>query len=453
MKKTRNFDMTNGPFAKNMLIFALPLIFTGLLQLFYNTMDSVVVGKFAGNEALAAVGSTGSLVNLIINLFVGMSMGSGVMAARYLGAGDKKRVHQCVHTAMSISLISGVIMMLIGFFFAKTFLQLMNSPENVIELSTLYLKIYFLGSPASLVYNFGASILRASGDTKRPLYILLLSGMVNVILNVILVVPFKMSVSGVAIATIVSQYISAVMIVVYLIKSESDIKLSVKALKIYKHELKRILRLGIPAGLQNALFSISNVIIQSAVNNFGDIAMAGMAAGSNFDSYVYTCTNAIGQTSMTFSSQNIGAGKPNNVKRVYKNAFLMTLIIGTVLSWLGFIFREPLVGIFSSDPEVVSIGAQRLALIMPFYVFCSLQDMAGCQIRGMGKSVEPMIVSLIGACGIRLFWVFAVLPHIYSLINLYWAYPISWFITFVAQQVLIIITQKQLNKKYGNATE
>ena len=453
MRKNRTFDMTNGPFVANMFRFALPLILTGLLQLFYNTMDSVVVGKFAGNEALAAVGSTGSLVNLIVNLFVGMSMGSGVLTARFLGAGDKKRVHRCVHTAMSISLVSGVIMMLVGFIFAKDFLQLMNSPENVIELTTLYLKIYFLGAPGSLVYNFGASVLRASGDTKRPLFILLLSGLVNVILNLILVIPFKMSVSGVAVATIVSQYISAVMIVVYLIKTENDIKLSVRALRIYKNELKGILRLGIPAGLQNSLFSISNVIIQSAVNSFGDIAMAGMAAGSNFDSYVYTCTNAIGQTTMTFSSQNIGAGKPKNVKRVYRNAFLMTLIIGSVMSFIGFIFREPLVGLFSDNPEVIAIGAQRLELIMPFYVLCSLQDTAACQTRGMGKSFEPMIISLIGACGIRIFWVFVVLPHIYSLINLYWAYPISWFATLVAQSVLIVITQKQLDKKYSIVNE
>ncbi|MBQ8209368.1 MAG: MATE family efflux transporter [Clostridia bacterium] len=452
MTKTKTVDMTNGPFAGNMIKFALPLIFTGLLQLLYNTADSVVVGKFAGNEALAAVGSTGSLVNLIVNLFVGLSMGSGVIAARFLGAGDKKRIHRCVHTAMSISLVCGVIMMVVGFFFAKTFLRLMNSPENVIDLSTLYLKIYFLGAPGSLVYNFGASILRASGDTKKPLYILLFSGIVNVILNLILVIPFKMSVSGVAIATIVSQYISAVMIVIFLMKDKGDIRLSLKALRFYKVELKSILRLGIPAGLQNALFSVSNVIIQSAVNNFGDIAMAGIAAGSNFDSYVYTCTNAIGQTSMTFSSQNIGAGKPQNVKRVYRNAFLMTLIIGSVLSWLGFFFREPLVGIFSSDPEVIEIGAQRLALIMPFYVLCSLQDTAGCQIRGMGKSIEPMTISLIGVCGIRIFWVFAILPMMYSLINLYWAYPISWFVTLVAQSVLIVITQKQLDKKYSLAT-
>ncbi len=450
MAKNKNFDMTNGPFLKNMLLFALPLIFTGLLQLLYNTADTAIVGRFAGDAALAAVGATGSLINLIINVFVGLSMGSGVMVARYLGADDSKRVHRCVHTAMSISVICGVIMMLIGFFFAKTFLRLMNSPENVIDLSTLYLKIYFLGSPGSLVYNFGAAILRASGDTKRPLFILLLSGLVNVILNLVLVIEFHMSVSGVAIATITSQYISAVLIVMFLLKSDSDIKLSVKALKIYKPELKGILRIGVPAGLQNSLFSISNVIIQSAVNNFGSVAMAGISAGSNFDSYVYTCTNAIGQTSMTFSSQNLGAGKPKNISKIYRYAFMMTLVVGLSMSWFGFFFREQLVGIFSDKPEVIAIGAERLALIMPFYVFCSLQDTAGCQIRGMGKSVEPMIVSLIGACGIRLFWVFVILPMNYSLINLYWAYPISWIVTFVAQSVLIIITQKGLYKKYTN---
>lgn len=449
MTKSKSIDMTNGPFLKNMLLFALPLVFTGILQLVYNTADTVIVGKFAGDEALAAVGATGSLINLILNVFMGLSMGSGVMTARYIGANDKKRVHRSVHTAMSISIICGIIVAVIGFCFSKTFLRLMNSPENVIELSTLYLKIYFLGAPGSLVYNFGASILRAAGDTKRPLYILFFSGIVNIILNLILVIPFKMSVSGVAIATIVSQYISAVMIVVHLVKLESDIKLSLKSLRIYGNELKNIFRIGLPAGIQNSLFSVSNVIIQSAVNNFGSVAMAGISAGSNFDSYIYTCTNAIGQTSMTFSSQNIGAGKPKNIGKIYRYALAITVIISMAMGWFGYFFREELVGIFSDKPEVIAIGADRLALIMPFYVFCSLQDVAGCQIRGMGISLEPMIVSLFGACGIRLFWIFVILPMNYSLINLYWAYPISWSVTFVAQSVLYIIVKKKMYKKYS----
>lgn len=438
MSKTKTIDMTNGPFTKKIIRFALPLILTGILQLLYNTADSAIVGRFAGQEALAAVGATGSLINLILNVFIGFSTGSGVISANYIGADNKKRIHRCTHTAMSISLICGVLVGLIGFFFAKPMLRLMHSPENVIDLSTTYLKIYFLGSPGSLVYNFGASLVRSTGDTKKPLYILFFSGLVNVILNLILVIPFKMSVSGVAIATIVSQYISAVMIVVHLTKMNNASRLEIRKLRIYKHEFLRIFRIGFPAGLQNSLFSVSNVIIQSTVNTFGSVAMAGMAAGSNFDSYIYTCTNAVGQTSMTFSSQNLGAGKKENIMKIYRRCLGLTTVIGLGMGAFGFFFREPLVSIFSSEPDVIAIGAERLALIMPFYVFCSLQDVAGCQIRGMGKSLEPMIVSLFGACGIRLFWVFVILPLNYSLINLYWAYPISWAITFLAQSMLIL---------------
>lgn len=446
MSKTKTLDMTNGPFTKKIIRFALPLILTGILQLLYNTADSAIVGKFAGDEALAAVGATGSLINLILNVFIGFSTGSGVISANYIGADDKKRIHRCTHTAMSVSLICGVLVGLIGFFFAKPMLRLMNSPENVIDLSTTYLKIYFLGAPGSLVYNFGASIVRSTGDTKRPLYILFFSGIVNVILNLILVIPFKMSVSGVAIATIVSQYISAVMIVVYLTKMNNASRLEIKKLRIYKHEFIRIFRIGFPAGLQNSLFSVSNVIIQSTVNTFGSVAMAGMAAGSNFDSYIYTCTNAIGQTSMTFSSQNLGAGKTENIMKIYRRCLALTAVVGMGMGVFGFFFRETLVSVFSSEPDVIAIGAERLALIMPFYVFCSLQDVAGCQIRGMGKSFEPMIISLFGACGIRLFWVFVILPLNYSLINLYWAYPISWSITFVAQSILVLCVSRKYKK-------
>ena len=438
--------MTNGPFTKKILRFALPLIFTGLLQLLYNTADTAIVGKFAGGEALAAVGATGSLINLILNVFIGFSTGSGVISANYIGADDAKRVHRCTHTAMSISVICGFIVGIIGFFFAKPMLRLMNSPENVIDLSALYLKIYFLGSPGSLVYNFGASLVRSTGDTKRPLYILFFSGIVNIILNLILVIPFGMGVSGVAIATVVSQYISAVMIVVHLTRMNNSSRLEIKKLRIYKQEFMRIFRIGFPAGLQNSLFSVSNVIIQSTVNTFGSVAMAGMAAGSNFDSYIYTCTNAIGQTSMTFSSQNLGAGKTENIMKIYRKCLVITMVIGVGMGAFGYFFREPLVGIFSSDADVIAIGAQRLALIMPFYFFCSLQDVAGCQIRGMGKSLEPMIVSLFGACGIRLFWVFVILPLNYSLINLYWAYPISWSITFFAQSALIFWIARKYKK-------
>lgn len=438
--------MTTGPFLKKILIFALPLMLTGLLQLLYNSADTVIVGRFAGKEALAAVGATGSLINLILNVFIGLSMGSGVMEARYIGAGDEKSMHRCTHTAMTISVISGIVVGIFGFFASGALLKLMNAPEDVIDLSTLYLKIYFLGAPGSLVYNFGASLLRSMGDTKRPLYILFSSGIVNIILNLILVIPFNMSVSGVAIATITSQYISAVCVVICLTKLNNSCRLSVKSLRIYRRELLGIVHIGIPAGIQNSMFSISNVIIQSAVNSFGSAAMAGIAASSNFDGYIYTCTNAITQTTMNFTSQNIGAGKYENIGRIFRKCLAITAIIGVSLSCVGFFFREGVISIFSPEADVISIGAQRLALVMPFYVFCSLQDTASGQVRGMGKSFEPMIISLVGACGLRLLWIFVILPENYGLMDLYWAYPISWSITFFTMLTLYFFVKRRLYK-------
>ncbi len=447
MGKRKTLDMTNGPFLKKIFIFALPLMATGLLQLLYNSADTAIVGKFAGSQALAAVGSTGSLINLIINVFIGLSMGSGVMVARHIGSGDEKRVSKCVHTAMLLGLVSGIVVAVIGFFMSGTFLKLMKVEEGVLELSTLYLKIYFMGAPGSLVYNFGASLLRASGDTKRPLYILSASGIVNVVLNLILVIPFKMSVAGVAIATIVSQYMTAIIVVICLLRTSSMLKLSPKKLRFDKLELKCIIRIGVPAGLQSSLFSISNVIIQSAVNSFGAVAMAGIAAGSQFDGYIYVCTNAVAQTTMTFTSQNIGAAKYRNINKVYRYCFIAASIISIVLSAAGFFFRDQIVWLFAKEPEVIELGAQRLALVIPFYIFCSLQDVAAGQIRGMGKSIEPMILSLFGTCVVRLAWIFLILPPDCSLMDIYWAYPISWFATFVLLNILYVIKLKKLLKR------
>lgn len=447
MEKRYSLNMTSGPFLKKILIFSVPLMLTGLLQLAYNTADVVVVGRFAGKEALAAVGSTGSLINLLLNVFLGLSMGSGVMIARHIGAGDEEKVRKSTHTAMMLSVICGFFVGALGFILSKQILILMKVPADVLDLAALYLKIYFLGSPGMLAYNFGASIVRATGDTKRPLYILFLSGLVNVGLNLILVIFFHMGVSGVAIATITSQYISAVMIIKYLTVIPNSCRLHFSKLKIHKEELLPILRLGLPAGIQNSLFSVSNVIIQSTVNSFGSVAMAGIAAGSNFDSYVYTCTNAVSQTSMTFTSQNMGAKRYGNIPRVYSYCLIITLIIGTAMGWLGVFFDDFIVGFFSTDPEVIAIGAARLSQVMPFYVFCSLMDVAGNQLRGMGKSYEPMIVSLVGACGVRLAWIFFALPFNHTLTMLYWAYPISWFATFCAQFMLYFIVRKQMKNK------
>lgn len=453
VKQKEMLDMTTAPFLKKMLSFALPLMLTGLLQLFYNSADNIVVGQFAGKEALAAVGSTGSLVNLILNIFVGLSMGSGVAQARYIGAKDEEKMHRCTHTAMALSLISGIIVAIFGFFMAETLLELMQSPPEVIGLSTVYLKIFFLGAPGSLVFNFGASLLRSMGDTKRPLIILSASGIVNIILNLILVIPFQLSVMGVAIATIVSQYISAVCVVICLIKLDNACRFEIKKTRIYWKELLLIVKIGVPAGIQNSLFSIANVIIQSSVNTFGDVAMAGIAAGSQYDGYIYTCTNAVAQTAMNFSSQNIGAKKYENIGKVFRRSIAITAVIGIVLSAVGFVFCEQIVWIFSKDAAVIEIGAARLKMIMPFYVFCSLQDTVAGQIRGMGKSTEPMVVSVFGTCGLRLLWIFVALPKNPTLLNLYWAYPISWAATFVLMMGVYALEKHNINKKRRQIAE
>lgn len=446
MKKNLTADMTTGPFFKKIILFSIPLIFTGLLQLVYNTADTVIVGRFAGKQALAAVGSTGSLVALILNVFMGLAMGAGVVTAKYIGAGNMQKIKRCTHTAMLLSIVCGIAVGIIGFFVSGWMLRLMNVEAEILALSTLYLKIYFLGAPGMLIYNFGAAILRSHGDTQRPLYILFLSGIVNIVLNLILVIPVKLGVSGVAIATVVSQYISAVLVVVCLLRTDSVIKIHLKELRIHKAELLEIIKIGVPAGIQNSMFSIANVIIQSSVNAFGENAMAGIAAGSNYDSYIYTCTNAFAQTTMTFTSQNVGAEKYENVSKIYGRCLLLTCVVAGGLSCIGYVLRSQIVGIFSDVPEVIAIGADRMQLIMPFYITCSLQDVAAGQIRGLGRSTEPMLVSLIGTCGVRLLWIFVFLPMNRTLMNLFIAYPLSWAITFVAQAVLYVVLKKKLMK-------
>ncbi len=447
MQKRYELDMTTGPFLKKIFIFAVPMVFTGLLQLLYNTADVVVVGKFAGETALAAVGSTGSLINLILNVFIGLSMGSGVMVARYIGAQDDEKIHKCTHTAMCISLCAGFFVAAIGFFFSREMLILMNAPDDVLDQATLYLKIYFLGAPGSLVYNFGAAVVRATGDTKRPLMILGLTGLVNVALNLLLVIIFHLDVAGVAIATITAQYLSAICIVWRLMHLDNACRLQISRLRFHKRAFLEILRIGLPAGVQSALFSISNVIIQSTVNSFGTVAMAGIAAGSNVDGYIFTCTNAIAQTAMNFTSQNIGAQKYENVPKMYRYCLSTAFLASAVLSAIAFVFRTPIVSMFSNEAEVIAIGADRLTLILPFYFFCSLMDVTAGQVRGMGKSIEPMIISLVGACGSRLLWVFLILPLNKTLTMLYWSYPVSWALTFFAQTAFYFYAAHRLKKK------
>ena len=413
----------------------------------YNTADIVVVGRFAGAEALAAVGATSSLINLILNVFLGMAMGSGVMSARYIGAQDDNRLEKCVHTALFLSVICGVAVGIFGFFMSEKLLILMDSPADVLPLSKKYLQIYFLGAPASLVYNFGAAIVRSTGDTKRPLYILSATGIVNIVLNLILVIKFNLDVAGVAIATITAQYLSALLIVIRLMKMEGACRLRLKKLRIHMTEMKRILLIGVPAGVQNSLFSFSNVIIQSTVNSFGSVAMSGVTAGSNVEGIVYTCTNAISQTTMTFSSQNMGARKYENLGKIYARCLLLAVIVGGSMSLAGVVFRNQVIGIFSTVPEVIEFGAERLAIVLPFYTFCSLMDIGGGQLRGMGKSFEPMIITLLGSCGLRILWVYTVFPQNPTLKCLYMVYPISWSITFAVLFIFYFIIRKSIVKK------
>ncbi|MBQ6264224.1 MAG: MATE family efflux transporter [Clostridia bacterium] len=447
MTRKNRIDMTQGPFFKKIMVFAVPLMFTGLLQLLYHSADIAVVGRFVGKEALAAVGSTGSLVNLFVNLFIGMSMGSGVITAKHIGERDGKKTHDSVHTALLLSVVSGFVLCVLGFFGSTQMLKLMKVPSDVIDLATLYLRLCFLGAPALLIYNFSASVIRATGDTKSPFIILSTTGLVNVFLNLFFVIVLKMGVAGVAIPTVISQTLAAIAAVIYLCRVEGDCRLKLRELGFNKKELLAIMRIGIPAGLQNILFSVSNIIIQSNVNSFGSAAMAGIAAGSNFDGYIYTCTNAVAQTTMTFTSQNIGAKKYENVGRVYRICLLCAAITAITIETAGFILSEPITGIFTKDPAVAEIAVQRMRFIMPFFVFCSLMDVGGCQLRGMGRSVEPMLISLLLACGLRIIWVFFVLPLNRTLIFLYWSYPLSWGVTFFVLLLFYFFVKKKLPDK------
>lgn len=450
MKKTNASEMTEGPFFKKILRFAIPVTLTGLLQIVYNTADTAVVGRFAGKTALAAVGSTGSMIGLIVNLFTGLAMGAGVLTARMLGAKDKEGVRRSVQTAMGLSVLSGLLISVIGILLSPTLLKWMQAPADTINLSTLYVRIYFLGAPGAMVFNFGAAIIRSTGDTRRPLQYLAVSGFLNIALNLFTIVVLHWGVAGVAIATIASQYLTAVLAVRYLTRTQSAVHLDLRAVRFFKAELKEILHIGVPAGLQNALFSISNVIIQSNVNSFGSDAMAGISAGSNYDAYIYTATNGFAQAAMTFVSQNVGAKRAENLRRVWLVSVGSAAVAAISLQTIGLLLREPIVSLFSSDPAVIAVGTERMALIMPFFVFCSLLDVTCGAVRGLGRSFQIMLVSLFGACGLRLIWVFCFLPMRRTLPFLYISYPLSWGITFlIAATLFLVFTQPtRLRKEF-----
>jgi len=437
-------DMTHGKLIPKIAAFALPLMLTSMLQLLYNAADVVVVGRFAGSESLAAVGSTGPLINLIVNVFLGLSIGTNVIAANYYGAGDFKNTQDTIHTSIAVSLIGGVVIGLFGFIFGGTFLRWMGSPEDVLPLATRYIKIYFIGMPFNMLYNFGAAVLRAVGDTRRPLYFLLFSGMVNVVLNLVFVIKFHMGVAGVACATIISQVISSLLVLLCLIRSEGFVHLELKKLRISKSKLAAITRVGLPAGFQGACFSISNVLIQSSVNSYGSIVVAGNSASQNLEGFVYAAMNAFHQAAITFTSASIGAGKHSRIRKTLGACVLLVTLVGVTLGWGSVAMANTLLGIYSPDPQVIASGLIRFSIISGTYFLCGIMDVICGIMRGMGRSIVPMFVSVLGVCAFRIAWIYLILPHFGTLNMLYMSYPVSWILTGGAHLVLCLM----LFKKY-----
>lgn len=431
MSKKYEMDLTSGPVARKVLIYAFPIMLSGILQLLFNAADVIVVGRFAGKESLAAVGSTSSLINLLINLFVGISVGCNVIVAKSYGSGKEKDIRESVHTSVALSFISGIILVFVGFFTARFWLLLMGTPEDVIGKSVLYMRIFFLGMPVIMSYNFGSAILRAVGDTKRPLYYLSAAGVLNVILNLFFVIGLKMDVAGVAMATVISQVLSAFLVLRCLTRLEGPLKLNLRELSIEKGKLKQILQIGLPAGMQGIVFSISNVLIQSSVNSFGSVVMAGNSAAMNIESFVYIAMNAFYQANLSFTSQNVGAGRYDRIRRILFVCEGYAILFGVLLGWLVVLNGKTFLGIYSSDPEVIKYGLIRLWYISGVYFFCGMMDTLVGSIRGLGYSVLPMIVSVTGVCGFRIVWILLVFSRIHTLPVLYLSYLVSWVITFL----------------------
>ena len=451
-KNKYEINMTDGPLFMKMVKFTVPIILTDVLQLFYNAADVIVVGKFAGKESLAAVGSTSSLINLLVKLFIGISLGAGVVVAQNIGAQNKSGVEKSTHTSMSLSFIIGIFVCLLGFFTSTPCLKLMSTPNDVLNKASLYMKIYYLGIPGLMVYNFGASILRSAGDTRRPLYILSASGIVNVLLNLVFVIVFKMDVAGVALATIIAQYISCVAIFILLIKTDGTYKIEFKKLTIHKKTMGLILRFGIPIGVQSSLFSISNVLIQSAVNSFGSTVMAGNAAAASLEGFVYTAIDSPAQAALTFASQNTSAGKIKRVKSVWFFALLISAISSAVFCPLFLIFKEPLLSIYSSAPEVIAAGAKRMNIIVAYYLLCGCMDVTSNTVRGLGYSVTPMVTTVFFVCVMRIIWIYTVFPAFKTITSVYWSYPISWALAFAVHTLFMVAKLKAAKAKFNNQT-
>ena len=451
VRKSYRMDMTEGPLTSKIIRFTIPVMLTAILQLLFNTADVIVVGRFTGKTALAAVGSTGSLINLLVSLFMGLSIGTNVLVARYQGARDDKSVSETVHTSIALGVIGGLILLIIGIAATRPLLEMMATPEDVIDQSTIYMRILFLGMPLNLILNFGAAVLRAIGDTKRPLYYLTIAGIINLFLNIFLVTVFSLGVAGVAIATVISEGVSCVLILLCLKHETGAIRLYFNRIKINPSKCVDIMKIGLPAGLQGCIFSISNVLIQSSVNSFGSTVMAGNTAASNIEGFVYVSMNSLHQTCISFTSQNFGAGKFKRIRKVLINCLVIVAITGLVLGNSAYFFGKFLLSAYNNEAEVISYGLIRLSIISTMYFLCGLMDVMVGAMRGIGYSILPMIVSLIGACGLRIVWIYTVFVQFRTLDILFISYPVTWTITFLSHLTCYFIVTRKYKDRFKEA--
>ena len=445
--KKQNQIMTQGPLFWNIIRYTIPIILTSILQLLFNAADLVIVGRFCGSVSVAAVGATGSITNLMVNFFIGLSAGAGVTVAHAIGGREEETVHRTVHTAMSAALVSGAILTVVGVCLSETFLRMMSTPENVLPLSAVYMKIYFAGITFNMVYNFAAAILRAAGDTRSPLLYLTIAGIVNVVLNVFFVTVFHMNVAGVALATTLSQGISAALVVWALMRRTDACRFAVSKMRFYRMQMAKILRIGLPAGIQSSLFAISNVTIQSSVNSFGDVFVAGSAASGNIEGFVYVTMNSFHQTAVNFTGQNVGAGRYDRVKRIYGYCLIGVLVAGLTAGLLAWGFGPQLLSIYITDSqEAIAYGMTRLTFLCLPYFVCGLMDVTTGALRGMGASAVPMIISVLGVCGLRILWVNTVFRVFHTPECLFVSYLISWTVTFAVQFIAFWVVYRKHTK-------
>lgn len=439
-------DMCNGTLMDKLISFSLPLMLSGILQLLFNAVDIIVVGRFTGSQALAAVGSTTALINIFTNLFIGISLGANVLAARFYASGKEKEMSETVHTSITLALISGLVMALAGVLLARFALKLMGTPNDVIDQSVLYMRIYFLGMPFFMLYNYGAAILRAVGDTKRPLFFLVISGMTNAVLNLVLVIVFHMGVAGVAIGTIVSQLISSILVLRCLYTSNTSYRLYFSKLGIKTQYLKQIFQVGIPAGIQSTVINLSNALLQSSVNSFGSVAMAGYTAANNIFGFLYMSVNAVTQSCMSFTSQNYGVKKLKRMDRVLLDCMILSVGVALTLGCGVYFLGPELLKIYTSDADVIRCGVEVLAFTTVPYFCCGIMDLLPGALRGMGYSGVPMILSIIGTVGTRIVWIFGLFPAHRSLSFLFISYPVSWILTIFMQAVCFYFVRKHVHQ-------